>query len=314
MKLRTILFNGMAFFMLIGITTNSYCADGNLRNFLTTAKPTEIVSGLKFSEGPVWIPGRGLIFSDIPANTQYLWNEQEGLTVFRKPSGYANGNALTKDNFLISAQHDRSLCKVPLSAVGKTKVLATHYEGRRLNSPNDVVVASNGDIYFTDPVYGIIGYGPKKAQSEQPVRGIYRINSDGTALSRVAGELEMPNGLAFSSDGKLLYVSNSADGNIYEYSVTSDGSLKNVRIFAIQPVSEGKSPSADGIKVDADGNIWACSTGGVSVYSPDGEYLAHLPLSGHVSNVAFGGPTGHTLFITSSDKVYRLLIPDFKRN
>ncbi len=135
MKLQTILFNGMALFMLIGIATNSYSADGNLCDFLAKANPTVIVSGRQFSEGPVWLPGRGLVFSDILANTQYLWNEQEGLTVFRKPSGYANGNALTKDNFLVSAQHDRSLRKVPLSAEGKTEVLATAFRGKTFKQP-----------------------------------------------------------------------------------------------------------------------------------------------------------------------------------
>lgn len=268
------------------------------------AIPKVIAEGLKFSEGPIWLPEKKmLIVSDVAANTQYSWTEKEGLRVYKQPSGFTNGNILDTKGNIISARHDRTIARALQN--GDIEVLASTYEGKKLNSPNDLTLYKDGSIYFTDPQFGIIGFGPEKAPEEQPYRGVYHLDKAGK-LTRVGQELGMPNGLAFSPDYKTLYVSNSADGNIYKYDVQGDGQLKNLRLFAIQKVPVGQDPVADGIKVDKKGNVYSSSAEGVVVYSPDAQYLGVIALHSPATNLNFGGDDKKTLFITARDKIYRI--------
>jgi len=160
-------------------------------------------------------------------------------------------------------------------------------------------------FYFSDPHFGLIGYGPEKAPEEQPCRGIYRIDSLGN-LTRVGQELVIPNGLAFSPDYQRLYVGNTSDGNIYQYDVDEEGRLFNLRLFTVQPLSTGKSPLADGLATDKKGNLYAASADGVCVYDPSGNLLGTLILHSSASNVSFGGPENKTLFITAHDRIYAI--------
>lgn len=268
------------------------------------AKAEVIVNKLQFSEGPLWLKKENrLIFSDVPANTKYSWKKDEGLTIYEKPSNFSNGNMLDKDGNLITARHDRKIVRT--LADGKTEIIADTYQNKKLNSPNDLTLHKDGSIYFTDPHFGLIGYGPKKAKEEQSHRGIYRLETNGV-LTRVAQELAIPNGLSFSPDYKTLYVSNTVDGNIYKYDVIKNGELRNLRLFVVQAKPEDKGTVGDGLKVDKEGNIYAASAFGISVYSSKGEYLGSVKLHNSASNLNFGGKDNKTLFITAHDKVYKI--------
>jgi gluconolactonase len=263
-----------------------------------------IVKGLQFTEGPLWLKDENrLIFSDILANTKYSWTKDEGLKVYEKPSFFANGNMLDEKGNLITARHDRTVVRTTKS--GKTEVIADKFKNKKLNSPNDLALYKDGSIYFTDPHFGLIGYGAKKAPEEQPYRGIYRLEPGGE-LTRVGQELEIPNGLSFSPDYKILYVSNTADGNIYKYDVLENGQLRNIRLFVVQSIPDGANPMADGLKVDKKGNVYAASAFGVSIYSASGDYIGSIKLHSAASNLNFGEIDNKTLFITSADKVYKI--------
>ncbi len=263
-----------------------------------------ITQGFKFTEGPLWLPQtKTLLFSDVPADTQYTWHEKKGVTIFKQPSGFANGNVLDKEGRIITARHDRTVVRTEKN--GEETVIAAMYGDKKLNSPNDLTLHRDGSIYFSDPHFGLIGYGPKKAPEEQPYRGIYRLDTNGN-LIRVGQELAIPNGLAFSPDYQRLYVGNTSDGNIYQYDVDKEGQLSNLRLFAVQPVDAGKSPLADGLVTDKKGNLYAASAAGVCVYDPSGHLLGTLALHSSASNVSFGGAENKTLFITAHDRIYTL--------
>jgi sugar lactone lactonase YvrE len=267
------------------------------------AKPVVIGEDFRFTEGPLWLPTKGmLIFADIPNNTQFAWKEGSEISVFRKPSGFANGSQLDNEGNIIVTQHDRTVLRITDDG---EEVIASTFDGKKLNSPNDLTIHKDGSIYFSDPHYGIAGSGPEKAEEEQPCRGIYRLEPGGD-LIRVGCELGTPNGLVFANDYSKLYVANSSDGNIYVYDVHEDGSLGNLRIFAVQPVPEGMRGIGDGIKIDKAGNIYAAAAEGVAVYSPAGELLGVIELHKAATNLCFGGEEMKTLFITARDKVYMI--------
>jgi gluconolactonase len=201
------------------------------------------------------------------------------------------------------ARHDRTLVRYKDDK--SIEILADKYEGKKLNSPNDITFYKDGSIYFSDPTFGLIGWGPKKDVEEQPYRGIYRLYENGK-LVRVSQELGLPNGIDFSPDYSHLYVANSADGNIYAYDVLESGELRNLRLFAKQLVPAGKTPNGDGLKVDKNGNVYAASSVGVSVYSPNGKHIGDIELPKPASNLNFGGKENKTIFITARDKVYAI--------
>jgi gluconolactonase len=267
-------------------------------------QPNVLASGFQYTEGPAWDRRNGrFVFSDIGANTIYAVSSDGKVVPVLKPSGYANGNAFDAAGNLWSARHDRKLART--DAAGASTVVVEQYEGRRLNSPNDLVIAKDGSVLFTDPPFGIQGYGPEKAEEEQAVRGVYRLK-DGK-LTLLTGDLKLPNGLALSPDGRSLYVGDTADGTVYRFRMAANGRLSERQAFARIEPAAGKTPMVDGLKVDRDGNVWATGPESIGVFSSQGVLLCRVALEGgHVSNLAFGGKDGRDLLITYSDKLLTL--------
>lgn len=254
-----------------------------------------IAEGLEFTEGPLWYEGR-LIFSDIPANRVYQWTPEEGHSVFLEPSGHANGLAIGPEGHLLLAQHDGQVGR--LTTDDEIEPLATSYQGERLNSPNDLTVAEDGSIYFTDPPYGV-----DEENRELDFSGVYRLDPDGT-LTLLTKEFSRPNGIVLSPDESTLYV-NDSDGNVIRaYDVAEDGAITNGRQFAAP--EGGAAGSTDGMKVDAEGNLYTTGPGGIWVYSPDGELLDRISVPEGPTNLAFGGAERTTLYITARANVYRI--------
>ncbi|MFO0910087.1 MAG: SMP-30/gluconolactonase/LRE family protein [Isosphaeraceae bacterium] len=272
----------------------------------------KLAEGFDWSEGPVWDRhGSYLLFSDVPLNIVYRWKEGEKVSVFLKPSGYTGdkarggepgSNGLNRDaeNRLVLCQHgDRRVAR--LADDGKSFVtLADRFEGKRFNSPNDSAFKSNGDLYFTDPPYGLLGKNDDPTK-EIPFNGVYRLAKDGkvTLLTR---EMTYPNGIAFSPDEKTLYVANSdPDKAIWmAFPVKDDGTLGAGRVFfdSTSAVKQGKKGLPDGMKVDHDGNVYATGPGGVYVFSAEGTHLGTFATGEATGNCCFGDD-GSTLYITA---------------
>jgi gluconolactonase len=277
-----------------------------------------IVSGRKWVEGPVWNRKEGyLLFSDIPTNSVIKWQQGRGTSVFLKPSGYtgktpfkgpepgSNGLAYDQDGRLLLAAHgDRRIAR--LEKHGQQTALVERFEGKRINSPNDLVLKSNGDLYFTDPPFGL----PKSyddPRKELPFQGVYKYSTEGK-LALLTKDIRAPNGIAFSPDESKLYISNADPTNAVwmVYELKRDGSLENGRVFYDGTAwAKKKAGVPDGMKVDRNGNIFAAGPGGIHVISPDGKHLGSIETGAATGNVAWG-EDGSTLFITSNTNVFRL--------
>lgn len=282
------------------------------------AKIEVLASGFTWSEGPVWVKGGGyLLFSDVPQNTVFRWSEKEGIGVFLKPSGYtgtggysnepgSNGLTLNRKGDLVLCEHgDRRVSVMPLGGGGK-RTLADNYQGKRFNSPNDVVQHSDGSYYFTDPPYGL-PQQEKDPARELQVFGVYRIGPDGK-VTLVVPDLTRPNGLAFSPDEKTLYVAQSdpARAVIMAYPVLKDGNLGKGRVFHdATPDTKTMKGLPDGLRVDAAGNLFATGPGGVRVITPDGTLLGRIDTGEATANCAFGGD-GSVLYITADGYLCRI--------
>ena len=263
-----------------------------------SAKVEKVAGDFQFIEGPIWHPDGFLLFSDIPANIIYKLTSNQQVEVFRRPSGKANGNTLDKENRLLTAEHEnRRVSRTEKD--GKVITLADRYEGKRLNSPNDLVVKSDGSIYFTDPSYGV-----SKEQEELGFYGVYRLAPDGK-LTLLVKDLVLPNGIAFSPDEQKLYVNNSEAKYIAVYDVKPDGTVTNERLFAdLKDDSQGGVP--DGLKVDLEGNVYCTGPGGVWILSPDGKVLGKISVPETATNVAWGESDRKTLYITANTSLYRI--------
>ncbi len=278
----------------------------------------KVASGFKWSEGPLNLPGQeGVIFSDIPRNTIWKWTPQGGIEVFMRPSGYtgekdftgrepgSNGLLRDQQGRLILCQHgDRQLLRIEKD--GRKTVLARAHQGKRLNSPNDAVVKSNGDIYFTDPPYGL-PKGMDDPDKELDFQGVYRVTPDG-ALTLLTKEMTRPNGIALSPDEKTLYVANSDPKRAIwkAFPIKADGTLGSGRVFADVTAQVGKQPGLpDGMTVDVDGNLFATGPGGVWVFAPDGTHLGTLQTNVPTANCGWGDD-GKTLYITANDQLCRI--------
>ncbi|MGH7946035.1 MAG: SMP-30/gluconolactonase/LRE family protein [Opitutaceae bacterium] len=275
----------------------------------TDAKLEKLAEGFAWSEGPVWLKGE-LIFSDVPENVAYRW--RPGMTkagVFLKPSGLltpqpgfrepgSNGLTLDRQGRLLLCQHGER--RVARYENGTFTSLADRYDGKRFNSPNDLAVRKNGDIYFTDPSYGLEGINESPLK-ELSFNGVYRVASDGK-VTLLTKTLTFPNGIAFSPDEKILYVgvSDSKATRVVAYDVAADGTINNERtFFDAQPLlKDGNKGLVDGLKIDRDGNVWSSGPGGILVISPAGKLLGRLNTGQATANCNWGDD-GSTLYITA---------------
>jgi gluconolactonase len=269
----------------------------------------KLAEGFDWSEGPVWM-GDHLLFSDVPMNMVFRWDEHSGIAIAFQPSGYtgktprggepgSNGLARDREGRLILCQHgDRRV--VRREKDGRFVTIADQHRSRRLNSPNDVVVKSNGDIYFTDPPYGLVKNVDDPAK-ELPFQGVYRWSASDARVTLLTSELSRPNGLAFSPDEKTLYVANSDPTNAVwmTFPVNGDGTLGKGRVFFnATAMTRGKKGLPDGMKVDVRGNLWATGPGGVFILSPQGKHLGTLATGEATGNCAWGDD-GSTLYINA---------------
>jgi gluconolactonase len=271
--------------------------------FRKDARPDVLWTEGRWCEGPAYFPaGRYLVWSDIPNDRLLRWDENDGhVSVFRTPANYPNGNTVDREGRLVTAEHGRRLTRTELD--GSVTVLADKFEGKRLNSPNDVVVRSDGSIWFTDPPFGILSdYQGNKGESELGKNCIFRIDGRNGRMSIVNDDCDRPNGLAFSLDETKLYVADSGPSarNMKVYDVTGD-TLKNGRIFA--PCIAGRF---DGFRLDDAGRLWSATEDGVHCHDPDGTLIGKVNLPETLSNVVFGGPKRSHLFVTGATSVYRV--------
>ena len=259
-----------------------------------------ICDGLQFTEGPVWFSeGEYLLFNDINGNRTCRWSEKDGLTTLKQPSGRLNGNTRDRQGRLVTCGHNlRTLFREERD--GSTTLLADSHNGKKLNSPNDVVVKSDDTVWFTDPPYAI-----KPEEQEQPANYVFRLDLDG-ALTPVADDFIRPNGLAFSPDERLLYIADAEHEerhHIRVFDVTADNTLANGRLFAdIRP------GIPDGFRLDTEGTLYTSAGDGIHVFSPGGALLGKILCPETPANCAFGGPGKHTLFITARTGVYRVTL------
>lgn len=274
-----------------------------------------LCGGARWSEGPVWLPQSSeLLWSDIPNNRILSWHSQHGMRIWRDQAGFTNGHVLDRGGDLLHASHgQRAIVRTLLSPRGEPmgdEVVVDRFEGLRLNSPNDLVVKSDGSIWFTDPPYGIVsnleGY---QAPSEIGANHVYRYCPQTRVLNIASDWLEEPNGLAFSPDESVLYVSDTSaalrqDGSGHHHIVAlqvAGSLLRQPRVLAV--ISPGL---ADGLRVDVHGWIYTSSADSVQIFHPDGTRLGRIPVPEKVGNLCFGGPSGDELFICASTSLYRI--------
>ncbi|MBN2414006.1 SMP-30/gluconolactonase/LRE family protein [candidate division KSB1 bacterium] len=259
------------------------------------AEVQRVKTGYQFVEGPLWLEPGYLIFSDIPANTIYRLSPDGSVDIYLTPSGNSNGLAMDLEGRVLLAQHGkRSVSR--LETDGTETALATHYEGKRLNSPNDLAVKTDGSIYFTDPPYGI-----SSSQEELGYSGIFRIAADGQ-LYLLDNSLSRPNGIVFSPDEKKLYVNDSQARLIYVWDVKNDSILVNKKLFATMT----GSGSADGMKVDTNGNLYSTGPGGIWIFKPDGSVIDKIPVPETTTNLNWGEADRKTLYISAGKSIYSI--------
>jgi gluconolactonase len=268
---------------------------------------TRLCTGFRFTEGPVWSgPEQFLLFSDIPANTRYRWDETSGATVVKQPSNKCNGMTYDADGSLLVCEHQTS--RVVRERPGGTdEVVASHFHGKQLNSPNDIVVAGDGTIYFTDPTYGRTADFGRQREPDLPFRGVYRVRPGSAEPELIDDTMGQPNGLCFAPGESVLYVNDTTGALIRAFEVHDDGSLGPGRILC-DGIGTGQpgGQNPDGMKCDDRGTIYVTGPGGVWVISPDGRPQGVLAVPEKVGNLNWGGPDWRSLFICASTSVYRI--------
>lgn len=261
----------------------------------------KLVSGFIFSEGPVWdMDSESIIFTDFTPHKIFKWNKIDGLSIFREQSGRAVGLTMDADGRILCCEtQGRRISRIEKN--GEVVSLASHYDGKRLNSPNDVIVKSDGTVYFTDPYSTAMG-----DTKELTGNGVYKVAPE-TGEVTLLGNFNRPNGLAFSPDEKLLYIDDTNLQNVQVFEVTEAGTLKNGRLFAQLDTGAGKG-AADGMKVDSQGNVYVTGPGGIWIYAANGEKLGLLRLPEVAANLCWGGQDWRTLFITATTSVYSVYL------
>jgi gluconolactonase len=264
-------------------------------------------TGFTFTEGPIWHPKEHhLLFSDMPADIRRRWGESGGVVEVMNPSNKCNGLTYDADLNLLVCEHSTSSV-VREYPDGRRETIASHYQGKELNSPNDIVVHSSGAIYFSDPTYGRWpGFGIER-ETDLDFRGVYRIAPGGGDPQLLVDDFGEPNGLCFSPDESLLYINDTPNAHIRVFDVGADGTIANSRMFA-ESIGDGdleKGGLVDGMKCDERGNIWVTGPGGVWVFAPDGEHLGVVEIPESVGNLTFGGPDWNWMFVPASTSLYR---------
>ncbi len=271
----------------------------------------ELYSDCRWAEGPVWFADLNcLIWSDIPNQRMLRWAPDGGVSIFRSPSNFVNGNTRDRQGRLVSCEHGgRRVIRTEID--GTITVLADRYQGKRLNSPNDVVVRSDGSVWFTDPTYGIKSdYEGYRAEPEQDTRNVYRLDPVSGDLDATVTDFGQPNGLAFSPDETKLYVADSASSH-------DVSAPRHIRVFDVvdgKRLAKGKifcsldNGLPDGFRVDVQGNVWTSAGDGVHCFSPKGELLGKILVPQTVANVTFGGPRKNRLFITATKSLYSVFL------
>jgi gluconolactonase len=281
---------------------------------IAIAKVERIASGMRWAEGPVWFgDGRFLLWSDIPNNRIMRWDEESGaVSVFRKPSNNANGNTRDRQGRLLTCEHDsRRVTRTEYD--GAITVIADSYDGKPLNSPNDIVCKSDGSIWFTDPPFGVLGYYEGHLAKVELPTNVYRWDPRAKKLSVVVGDVNRPNGLAFSPDESKLYIveAGATPRVIRVYDVTDGGSkLSNMRTL----ITADKEGTPDGLRIDVEGNLW-CGWGmgsegldGVAIFNPEGKLIGRIDLPERCANLCFGGTHRNRLFMCASTSIYSLFV------
>ena len=271
-----------------------------------SSKLERIVSGFRFIEGPVWHPyEKVLIFSDILGDCMYRWSEKEGLNTFRKPSHMANGNTYDREGRLLTCEHATSRV-TRTERDGSVVILSSHFRGKELNSPNDIVVKSDGAVYFTDPnsgrgpIYGVA------REQELPFQGVYRINPHDQSLALLVDDFSKPNGLCFSLDEKQLFINDTNRNHIRIFDVAEDGTLKDGGVWA-ETIGEGAGVP-DGMKINQEGYLYCCGPGGVYVFDRSAHCLGVIRTPEKAANFAWGDEDLCGLYITASTTLYRLRV------
>lgn len=260
------------------------------------SEPELITDGYRFTEGPFWHPDGFLLFSDIPANRVYKWTPGEESEVFIEPSGNSNGIAADPDGHILLAQHAGTVSR--LTEEGELRVIAESYEGKRLNSPNDLTVHSTGSIFFTDPPFGV-----SEEDKELDFSGVYKLTPSGD-LQVIYDQFTHPNGITFSPDESRLYVNDSRTGEIIFFETDQEGNTSNPTSFTnIGEMTE--KGGADGMKTDTYGNLYTTGPNGLIVFNSDGVQIDKTEFEEQITNLAWGGPDRNDLFLTASSNVYR---------
>jgi gluconolactonase len=276
------------------------------RSLLNPETPLEqVATGFRFTEGPLWDPrASALYFSDIPANLIFRWTQEAGAEVYREPSRKSNGLTWDLEGRLLACEHvGRQVSRT--EGDGTVATVVDRFQGKRLNSPNDLVLRSDGLLYFSDPPYGLTPEFGAVAEQEQPLNGLYLLRPGEKEPVLLADDFDRPNGLAFSPDERRLYVADTPRYHLRLFDVREDGTLEGGEVLAAFPEHAGPG-RPDGMKVDVQGNIWTTGPGGLWIVNPAGEALAHLKLPEKSANCAWGDADYRSLYIMASTSVYRV--------
>jgi gluconolactonase len=279
--------------------------DGRLTGIVgTQAEFERIATGCLFTEGPLWHPqGEYLLWSDMPGDHLRRWSKLDGVTTFRQPCNKSNGLTWDRQGRLLACEHASSQV-TRTETDGRITPLATHHEGQQLNSPNDIVCAQDGGIYFTDPPYGRAEFYGVKRPQELSFQGVYRVGADPRKPTLLADDFERPNGLCFSLDGRRLFINDTARQHIRVFDVRPNGTLAGGALWA-ETRGEGKG-APDGMKLDSAGNVYCCGPGGIHVFSPEAVDLGVIQGPEYTANFAWGEADLRALFITASTSVYKI--------
>ena len=263
-----------------------------------------IATGCLFTEGPLWHPtGEYLLWSDMPGDHLRRWSKLDGVTTFRKPCDKSNGLTWDRQGRLLACEHASSRVS-RTEADGRITPVATHYDGKQLNSPNDIVCAADGGIYFTDPPYGRADFYGVKREQELSFQGVYKAGADPRSPTLLVNDFDRPNGLCFSLDGRRLFVNDTARQHIRVFDVRPNGALGGGAVWA-ETKGEGKG-APDGMKLDSAGNVYCTGPGGIHVFSPEGVDLGVIQVPEYTANFAWGEADLRALFITASTSVYKI--------